>query len=70
MLADYDQGGCWGTREEMIDTADQRWLADHLSGETSMLLTTTNVQSVEGPEGTRRAGVAGTRGHSGPGGRQ
>ncbi len=35
----------------MIDTADQRWLADHLSGETSMLLTTTNVQSVEGPGG-------------------
>jgi hypothetical protein len=49
VLTDYDQRGrlLEGTAEEMTDTAYRRWLADHLSGKVSMLLTTTNVQAVE-----------------------
>jgi hypothetical protein len=45
VLAEYDQRGriLDGTREQMADAAYQRWLADHLSGKTSVLLTGTNV---------------------------
>ena len=49
VLADYDQRGriLEGTREQMTDAAYQRWLADHLSGKTSLLLVTTNAQAAE-----------------------
>ena len=49
VLADYDQRGriLEGTREQMSDTAYQRWLADHLRGKEAVLLTTTNGQAVE-----------------------
>ena len=48
-LAEYDQRGriLEGTREQMSDTAYQRWLADHLSGKASVLLATTNAQATE-----------------------
>jgi AAA domain len=48
-LAGYDQRGriLDGTREQMADVAYQRWLADHLSGKDTMLLTTTNAQAIE-----------------------
>ena len=48
-LADYDQRGriLDGTREQMSETAYQRWLADHLSGKSSLLLVTTNAQASE-----------------------
>jgi AAA domain len=48
-LAEYDQRGriLEGTREQMADAAYQRWLADHLSGKASLLLTTTNTQAAE-----------------------
>ena len=48
-LAGYDQRGriLDGTREQMTETAYQRWLADHLSGKASMLLLTTNAQAAE-----------------------
>ena len=49
VLAEYDQRGriLEGTREQMTDTAYQRWLADHLSGKASVLLVTTNAQAAE-----------------------
>jgi hypothetical protein len=49
VLAEYDQRGriLDGTREQMSETAYQRWLADHLSGKASVLLVTTNVQATE-----------------------
>ena len=49
VLAEYDQRGriLEGTREQMSETAYQRWLADHLSGKASVLLVTTNVQATE-----------------------
>jgi conjugative relaxase-like TrwC/TraI family protein len=49
VLAEYDQRGriLEGTREQMSDAAYQRWLADHLSGIESVLLTTTNAQATE-----------------------
>jgi hypothetical protein len=49
VLADYDQRGriLDGTLEEMSDAAYQRWLADHLSGNASVLLTGTNAQAAE-----------------------
>jgi len=49
VLGEYDQRGriLEGTREQMSETAYQRWLADHLSGKTSVLLVTTNVQAAE-----------------------
>jgi conjugative relaxase-like TrwC/TraI family protein len=49
VLAEYDQRGriLDGTREQMADAAYQRWLADHLSGKSSVLLTTTNAQATE-----------------------
>jgi conjugative relaxase-like TrwC/TraI family protein len=49
VLTDYDQHGriLDGTREQMTDAAYQRWLADHLSGKTSLLLATTNAQAAE-----------------------
>ncbi len=49
VLADYDQRGrvLEGTREQMTETAYRRWLADHLSGKLSVLLSTTNVQAAE-----------------------
>ena len=49
VLAEYDQRGriLDGTREQMADAAYQRWLADHLSGKASVLLTTTNAQATE-----------------------
>ena len=49
VLAEYDQRGriLDGTREQMAETAYQRWLADHLSGKSSVLLVTTNVQAAE-----------------------
>ena len=48
-LAEYDQRGriLDGTREQMSDTAYQRWLADHLTGKASVLLVTTNAQATE-----------------------
>ena len=48
-LAEYDQRGriLDGTREQMTETAYQRWLADHLSGKASLLLVTTNAQAAE-----------------------
>ena len=48
-LAEYDYRGriLDGTREQMADTAYQRWLADHLSGKSSVLLVTTNIQATE-----------------------
>ena len=48
-VAEYDQRGriLEGTREQMSDTAYQRWLADHLSGKASVLLATTNAQAIE-----------------------
>ena len=48
-LAEYDQRGriLDGTREQMTETAYQRWLADHLSGKSSLLLVTTNAQAAE-----------------------
>jgi len=48
-LAEYDQRGLIleGTREQMPDTAYQRWLADHLSGNASVLLATTNAEATE-----------------------
>ena len=48
-LTEYDQRGriLDGTREQMADTAYQRWLADHLSGKSSVLLVATNVQATE-----------------------
>ena len=48
-LADYDQRGriLDGTREQITETAYQRWLADHLSGTPSLLLVTTNAQAAE-----------------------
>ncbi len=54
VLREYDQRGRTldGTREQMTDTAYQRWLADHLSGKSSVLLVTTNAQ---GSELARRA---------------
>ena len=47
MLAEYDQRGriLEGAREQMTDAAYRRWLADHLSGKTSLLLATTNTQA-------------------------
>jgi conjugative relaxase-like TrwC/TraI family protein len=62
VLAEYDQRGriLDGTREQMTDVAYQRWLADHLSGQASVLLTTTNAQAAElarrAPGRTRGAG--------------
>jgi conjugative relaxase-like TrwC/TraI family protein len=49
VLAEYDQRGriLDGTREQMLDTAYRRWLADHLSGQLSLLLVTTNAQAAE-----------------------
>jgi AAA domain len=49
VLAEYDQRGriLDGTREQMADAACQRWLADHLSGNDSVLLATTNAQAAE-----------------------
>jgi hypothetical protein len=49
VLAEYDQRGriLDGTREQMSETAYQRWLADHLSGKASVLLVTTNAQAAE-----------------------
>ena len=49
VLAEYDQRGriLDGTREQMTETAYQRWLADHLSGKSSVLLVTTNAQAAE-----------------------
>jgi hypothetical protein len=49
VLAEYDQRGriLEGTREQISDTAYQWWLADHLSGIESVLLTTTNAQATE-----------------------
>ena len=48
-IVEYDQRGriLEGTREEMADAAYQRWLADHLSGKDTVLLTTTNAQAAE-----------------------
>jgi conjugative relaxase-like TrwC/TraI family protein len=48
-IAEYDQRGriLEGAREEMADAAYQRWLADHLSGKDTVLLTTTNAQAAE-----------------------
>ena len=48
-LTEYDHRGriLDGTREQMADTAYQRWLADHLSGKSSVLLVATNVQAAE-----------------------
>jgi len=48
-LAEYDQRGriVDGTREQMIEAAVSRWLADHLSGKDTVLLATTNAQAVE-----------------------
>jgi conjugative relaxase-like TrwC/TraI family protein len=48
-LAEYDQRGriLDGTREQMSDTAYQRWLADHLNGKASVLLVSTNAQATE-----------------------
>jgi len=48
-LSEYDRRGriLDGTREQMTETAYQRWLADHLSGKSSVLLVTTNVQASE-----------------------
>ncbi len=49
MLTEYDHRGriLDGTREQMAETAYQRWLADHLSGKSSVLLVATNVQASE-----------------------
>jgi len=49
VLAEYDQRGriLEGTSEQMSDAAYQRWLADHLSGKVSVLLTGTNAQAAE-----------------------
>jgi conjugative relaxase-like TrwC/TraI family protein len=49
VLTEYDQRGriLDGTREQMTDAAYRRWLADHLSGQVSLLLVTTNVQAAE-----------------------
>ena len=49
VLAEYDQRGriLDGIREQMSETAYQRWLADHLSRKSSVLLVTTNVQAAE-----------------------
>lgn len=49
VLAEYDQRGriLDGTLEQMSDAAYQRWLADHLSGKASVLLTGTNAQAAE-----------------------
>ena len=49
VLTEYDHRGriLDGTREQMADTAYQRWLADHLSGKSSVLLVATNVQAAE-----------------------
>ena len=49
VLAEYDQRGriLDGTREQMTETAYRRWLADHLSGKSSVLLVTTNAQAAE-----------------------
>jgi conjugative relaxase-like TrwC/TraI family protein len=48
-LTEYDHRGriLDGTREQMTETAYQRWLADHLSGKSSVLLVATNVQAAE-----------------------
>ena len=49
VLAEYDHRGriLDGTREQMAETAYQRWLADHLSGKSSVLLVATNAQATE-----------------------
>ena len=49
VLAEYDQRGriLDGTGEEMSDAAYRRWLADHLSGKASVLLTGTNAQAAD-----------------------
>ncbi|MGH3157685.1 MAG: AAA family ATPase, partial [Streptosporangiaceae bacterium] len=49
VLADYDQRGriLEGTREEMTATAVGRWLADHLSGQDSVLLAATSDQAAD-----------------------
>jgi conjugative relaxase-like TrwC/TraI family protein len=49
VLTEYDHRGriLDGTREQMAETAYQRWLADHLSGKSSVLLVATNVQASE-----------------------
>ncbi len=49
VLAEYDQRGriLDGTREQMSDAAYLRWLSDHLSGKSSVLLATTNAQAAE-----------------------
>ena len=49
VIAEYDQRGriLEGTREQMADAAYQRWLADHLSGKDTVLLTTTNAHAAE-----------------------
>ncbi|HEY7261653.1 MAG TPA: AAA family ATPase, partial [Trebonia sp.] len=49
VIAEYDQRGriLEGTHEQMADAAQQRWLADHLSGKDTVLLATTNAQAAE-----------------------
>jgi single-stranded DNA-binding protein len=49
VLADYDQHGriLEGTGEQMADAAVGRWLADHLTGQASVLLATTSEQAAD-----------------------
>jgi hypothetical protein len=49
VLTEYDHRGriLDGTREQMAETAYQRWLADHLSGKSSVLLVGTNAEAAE-----------------------
>jgi conjugative relaxase-like TrwC/TraI family protein len=49
VLTEYDHRGriLDGTREQVTETAYQRWLADHLRGKSSVLLVATNVQAAE-----------------------
>ena len=49
VLAEYDRRGriLEGTREQMADAACARWLADHLSGQVSVLLAVTSDQAAD-----------------------
>jgi conjugative relaxase-like TrwC/TraI family protein len=49
VLAEYDRRGriLDGTREEMTAAAVSRWLADHLSGQETLLLAATNAQAAD-----------------------
>ena len=49
VLAEYDQQGRlhYGTREEMLELAYRRWLADYLDGRDSVLMARTEVDAAE-----------------------